>query len=64
MWEPPVEDDGTLAEQVEARLGALGARRWQIELTRDVLVTAIVEAKPGEAIDAPEPPEEGEGGAP
>jgi ribonuclease D len=64
MWEPPVEDDGTLAEQVEARLGALGARRWQIELTRDVLVTAIVEAKPGEAIDSPEPPEEGEGGAP
>jgi ribonuclease D len=64
MWEPPVEDDGTLAELVEARLGALGARRWQIELTRDVLVTAIVEAKPGETIDAPEPPEEGEGGAP
>jgi ribonuclease D len=25
MWEPPVEDDGTLAEQVEARLQALGA---------------------------------------
>ncbi|HET6651222.1 MAG TPA: ribonuclease D [Nocardioides sp.] len=64
MWEPPVEDDGSLADLVEARLSALGARRWQIELTRDVLVTAIVEAKPGDVVETPEPPEEGEGGAP
>jgi ribonuclease D len=57
MWEPPVEDDtGTLPELVEARLTTLGARRWQVELTRDVLVTAILEAKPGEATDSARSP--------
>jgi ribonuclease D len=43
MWEPPsVEDsDGSLEESVTARLTELGARRWQVELTREVLVEAI-----------------------
>ena len=57
MWEPPVEEvSGTLPELVEARLTALGARRWQVELTRDLLVTAIVEARPGETTDSAPPP--------
>jgi ribonuclease D len=57
MWEPPVEDDdGTLPDLVEARLTTLGARRWQVELTRDVLVSAIRDAKPGAATEsAPSP---------
>jgi ribonuclease D len=57
MWEPPVEDDdGTLPDLVEARLTTLGARRWQVELTRDVLVAAIRDAKPGVATEsAPSP---------
>ncbi len=46
LWEPPGPDDpGTdLAAAVTDRLGQLGARRWQIELTRDVLVNAITTA--------------------
>jgi len=43
MWEPPAaaESDGSLEESVAARLTELGARRWQVELTCDVLVEAI-----------------------
>jgi ribonuclease D len=43
MWEPPsVEDsDRSLEDSVTARLTELGARRWQVELTREVLVEAI-----------------------
>jgi hypothetical protein len=41
MWEPPPPGDGDLAEAVVARLTELGARRWQIGLTRDLLVEAI-----------------------
>jgi ribonuclease D len=37
LWEPP---GATLAE-VEAALGALGARRWQVALTAPVLTAAI-----------------------
>jgi ribonuclease D len=54
MWEPPsVEDsDGSLEESVTARLTALGARPWQVELTRDVLVEAI--RSPGRTIADPD----------
>jgi ribonuclease D len=43
MWEPPSDDDsnGSLEDSVTARLTELGARRWQVELTREVLVEAI-----------------------
>jgi ribonuclease D len=42
MWEPPVAGDGTdLREAVGARLTALGARPWQVELTADPLTEAI-----------------------
>jgi len=40
MWEPPA-DDGDLPAAVTTRLVDLGARPWQVELTRDVLVSAI-----------------------
>jgi len=59
MWEPPVDGDSDgLPERVEALLTELGARPWQVGLTRDVLVTAIVEAKPGDAkaTDSAPPP--------
>jgi ribonuclease D len=52
MWEPP-SDDGALEERVSTRLGELGARRWQIELTCGVLVDAIRFPEP-----APAAPEE------
>ena len=49
MWEPPVDGDGgSLPDLVAERLRQLGARPWQIELTRDLLVTAIVDARPGQ----------------
>ena len=49
LWEPPLDGSGgTSPELVEARLRQLGARSWQVELTRDVLVKAIQEARPGE----------------
>jgi ribonuclease D len=41
MWEPPTDPDDDLGERVADRLTELGARPWQIELTRDVLVEAI-----------------------
>jgi ribonuclease D len=48
MWEPPAAGPDELADAVTARLQELGSRPWQIELTRDVLVQAI--------ISPPEPP--------
>src|SRR4051794_11402688 len=42
MWEPPPVDDD-LEERVSARLAELGARQWQIDLTRGILVDAIRE---------------------
>jgi ribonuclease D len=42
MWEPPTAEDADLAGAVAARLTELGARPWQVELTRDLLVEAIV----------------------
>jgi ribonuclease D len=45
LWEPPAErDQAGLDEAVDARLSELGAREWQRDLTRDLLVTAILEA--------------------
>jgi ribonuclease D len=45
LWEPPGDaDTADLSELVAARLADLGARPWQIELTRDLLTTSIVEA--------------------
>ncbi len=41
MWEPPTDPDDDLAQRVADRLVELGARPWQIELTRDVLTDAI-----------------------
>jgi ribonuclease D len=42
MWEPPDASAADLPDAVTARLRELGARPWQVELTRDVLVQAIV----------------------
>ena len=51
MWEPPFLEaaDGSLEELVAARLGELGARPWQVELTCDVLAQAI--RSPGPVTD-------------
>ena len=49
MWEPPADpEDDDLADKVAERLTGLGARPWQVDLTRDLLVTAIREARPEE----------------
>jgi ribonuclease D len=46
MWEPPQSVDGEdLSDLVAARLSALGARPWQVELTRGPLTEAITTAK-------------------
>ena len=48
MWEPPVVDDGDelrTGEAVAARLAELGARPWQVELTREALTRAILTAQ-------------------
>ena len=48
MWEPPVPEDGDgsrTAELVAARLTALGARPWQVELTCEPLTRAILTAE-------------------
>jgi ribonuclease D len=41
MWEPPAVEAEELAAAVSDRLIDLGARPWQVELTRDLLVEAI-----------------------
>ena len=41
MWSPPEPRD---ADAVTARLRAGGARKWQIELTRDLLADAVAKA--------------------
>jgi ribonuclease D len=41
MWEPPRAEGAALTDAVAARLTALGARPWQVDLTRDLLVEAI-----------------------
>ena len=43
LWEPPgAAGSADLADLVAARLTELGARPWQVDLTRDLLVAAIV----------------------
>jgi len=43
LWEPPQPGDGEdVADLVAARLAALGARAWQVELARGPLTEAIV----------------------
>jgi ribonuclease D len=50
LWEPPGDGDSRnpaeLPDLVAARLAELGARPWQIELTTELLTTAIIEADP------------------
>jgi len=49
LWEPPAgPEDEDLADKVAERLTELGARPWQVDLARDLLVTAIREARPEE----------------
>lgn len=44
LWTPPAtRDEGELDVEVANALRALGAREWQIELTRPLLVAAILE---------------------
>jgi ribonuclease D len=51
LWDPPsgedVERAGSLAAAVAERLRQLGAREWQVGLTRDVLAEAIDSAATG-----------------
>jgi ribonuclease D len=59
LWEPPAAaDSADLADLVAHRLDELGARRWQVELTRDLLVAAIVageqDAQPAPDDEAPD----------
>ena len=50
LWEPPAgPEDPDLPEKVAARLTELGARQWQVDLARDLLVAAIREAQPEES---------------
>jgi ribonuclease D len=60
MWEPPPAD-GDLDERVSARLAELGARPWQIELTRAVLLDAIRSPEPATPVDPVEPVEDADG---
>jgi ribonuclease D len=60
MWEPPPADDD-LDERVSARLAELGARPWQIELTRAVLLDAIRFPEPATPIEPVEPVEDADG---
>ncbi len=65
LWEPPPTDsDVPLVEAVAERLRSMGAREWQIELTQDVLATAILEAKPSDPKDPGPEPEEPTGTEP
>ena len=44
-WDPPLwESESDLIEQVADRLRELGAREWQVELTREPLAQAIAKA--------------------
>ena len=47
MWEPPEADDRRRSPTLlAARLTELGARPWQVELSLDLLVTAVTAPKP------------------
>jgi ribonuclease D len=55
MWEPPAVDpgEGDLAVLVADRLSELGARAWQVELTRDLLTDAILDPTVPEDVEPP-----------
>jgi hypothetical protein len=60
MWEPPTPpgdaDAAGLSDRVAQRLTELGARPWQVELTRDLLTDAILmPSDPAELELDPEP---------
>ena len=61
LWEPPAAaGSADLTDLVAARLTELGARPWQVDLTRDLLVAAIVAGEQdveAEQADAAEPSE-------
>jgi hypothetical protein len=59
MWEPPKAEPADLPEAVSARLRELGARPWQIELTRGVLVEAIVAPPPPPTAPLPDADDSG-----
>ena len=42
MWEPPQGEDAEMPGLVAERLADLGARPWQVDLTRDLLSDAIL----------------------
>ncbi|MGH3371983.1 MAG: HRDC domain-containing protein, partial [Nocardioidaceae bacterium] len=44
LWEPPDVEEHELADAVADRLRDLGAREWQVELTAELLTSAIVTA--------------------
>ena len=59
LWEPPAgPEDDDLPAKVAERLAELGARQWQVDLTRDLLVEAIREARPEEDPPAAAPSED------
>jgi len=63
LWTPPTpRDEAELATAVPEALAALGARRWQIELTGPVLVRAILQAEvePAAPVEPVEPVEDPE----
>jgi len=50
MWEPPTGAESELEAAVAQRLEELGARRWQVDLTRDLLVDVITAPPPAEPV--------------
>jgi ribonuclease D len=54
MWEPPDGSDAELGQAVTARLSEMGARPWQIEMTRDLLVEAIVSPPAAAVVPLPD----------
>lgn len=59
LWEPPEVDAHELPDAVAARLSELGARPWQVGLTVELLVQAIVTA-PAAVEQAAATPDEAE----
>jgi ribonuclease D len=57
MWEPPDASGDDLTEAVGARLRQMGARPWQIEVTRDALVEAIASPPAAAVVPLPDPDE-------
>lgn len=59
LWQPPAVTDDVWEPAVAERLGDLGARQWQIDLTTPVLARALREARPTEATPESESVETG-----